>query len=57
MGITTTHLRDGRHSIPLRIARGHFATSNFHVNCYLDMTYTKHRLEEAKEAAKEREPG
>ncbi len=59
MGITTTHLRDGRHSIPLRIARGHFATSNFHVNCYLDMTYTKHRLEEAQEAAKEagREPG
>ena len=49
MGITTTHLRDGRHSIPLRIARGHFATSNFHVNCYLDMTYTKHRLEEATE--------
>ena len=53
MGITTTHLRDGKHSIPLRIARGHFATSNFHVNCYLDMTYTKHRLEEAQEAAKE----
>ena len=53
MGISITHLRDGAHSIPLRIARGHFATSNCHVNCYIDMTYTKHRLEEAKEAAKE----
>ena len=53
MSISITHLRDGAHNIPLRIARGHFATSNCHVNCYIDMTYTKHRLEEAKEAAKE----
>ncbi len=53
MAISTTHLRNEAHKIPLRIARGHFAASNCHVNYYLDMTYTKHRLEEAKEAAKE----
>ena len=53
MAISITHLRNEAHNIPLRIARGHFATSNCHVNYYIDMTYTKHRLEEAKEAAKE----
>ena len=53
MGISTSHLREEAHSIPLRIARGHFATNNCHVNYYIDMTYTKHRLAEAREAAKE----
>ena len=51
MAISITHLRNEAHRIPLRIAKGHFATSNCHVNTYIDMTYTKHRLEEAKEAA------
>ena len=37
----------------LRIAKGHFATNRCHVNYYVDMTYTKHRLAEAHEAAKE----
>ena len=53
MGISTSHLWEEAHSIPLRIAKGHFATKNCHVNYYLDMTYTKHRLGEAREAAKE----
>ena len=53
MAITTSHVRDAEHNIPLRIAKGHFATSNCHVNYYIDMTYTKHRLEEASQAAKE----
>ncbi len=53
MAMSITHLRNEAHNIPLRIARGHFATSNCHVNYYIDMTYTKHRLEEAKEAARE----
>lgn len=53
MAISTSHLREEKHNIPLRIAKGHFATSNCHVNYYIDMTYTKHRLAEAKEAAKE----
>ena len=38
-------------NIPLRIAQGHFATSHSHLNRYIDMTMTKHRLSEAREAA------
>ncbi len=53
MAISTFHLRNEAHKIPLRISKGHFATSNCHMNYYLDMTYTNHRLEEAKDAAKE----
>ena len=53
MGISTSHLREETHNIPLRIAKGHFATNRCHVNYYVDMTYTKHRLAEAHEAARE----
>ncbi len=53
MGVSTSHLQAEHRRIPLRIARGHFATNNCHVNYYLDMTYTKHRLAEAREAARE----
>ena len=38
-------------NIPLRLARGHFATSHIHLNYYIDLTMTKHRLSEAREAA------
>jgi len=38
-------------NVPLRIAQGHFATSHSHLNYYIDMTMTKHRLSEAREAA------
>ena len=53
MGVSTSHVRDEISRIPLRIAKGHFATSSCHVNYYIDMTYTKHRLAEAREAARE----
>ncbi len=39
-------------SLKLRVVKGHFATSHSHVNYYVDLTYTKHRLSEAKEAAR-----
>ena len=37
--------------VPLRVARGHFATNHSHINYYIDLTMTKHRLSEAREAA------
>ena len=40
-------------SLSLRVARGHFATSHSHINYYIDLTMTKHRLSEAREAAQE----
>ncbi|MBQ9265204.1 MAG: phosphoribosyltransferase [Clostridia bacterium] len=42
--VSTSNLR-------LRVARGHFATSHSHINYYIDLTMTKHRLSEAREAA------
>ena len=39
--------------LPLRVARGHFATSHSHINYYIDLTMTKHRLSEAREAAQQ----
>ena len=38
-------------ALQLRVARGHFATSHSHINYYIDLTMTKHRLSEAREAA------
>ncbi|MBQ8536026.1 MAG: orotate phosphoribosyltransferase [Clostridia bacterium] len=38
-------------NVPLRLAMGHFATSHSHINYYIDLTMTKHRLSEAREAA------
>jgi len=40
-------------SIPLRAARGHFATNHSHTNYYIDLTMTKYRLSEARKAAAE----
>ena len=39
--------------VPLRVARGHFATNHSHINYYIDITYNKTRLSEAKATAKE----
>lgn len=36
---------------PLRMARGHFATSHSHLNYYIDFTMSKHRLSEARKGA------
>ena len=41
-----------RGNVPLRIARGHFATNHSHINYYIDITYQKTRLSEAKAVAK-----
>ena len=40
-------------NLSLRVAHGHFATSHSHINYYIDLTMTKHRLSEAREAAVE----
>jgi len=42
-----------RGKAPLRYARGHFATNHSHINYYIDITYQKTRLSEAKDSAKE----
>ena len=36
---------------PLRVARGHFATNHSHINYYIDITYNKTRLSEARATA------
>ena len=41
-----------REGAPLRYARGHFATNHSHINYYIDITYQKTRLSEAKAVAK-----
>ena len=42
-----------RGNVPLRVARGHFATNHSHINYYVDLTYPKTRLSEAQAVAKE----
>ena len=39
-------------SLPLRVAKGHFATSHSHINYYVDLAIPKYRLSEAREAAR-----
>ena len=53
MVIPTEHFRSEYSEVPLRIAKGHFATSHSHINYFIDMTFTKHRLAEARQAARE----
>lgn len=50
--IEITQLPITRGNIPLRIARGHFATSHSHINYYIDIAKQKSRLSEAKAVAK-----
>ena len=42
-----------RGKVPLRTAQGHFATNHSHINYYIDITYQKTRLSEAKDSAYE----
>ena len=49
--IELVHLPVRRGNVPLRIARGHFATNHSHINYYIDITYQKTRLSEAKDSA------
>jgi len=50
IGIATLPIRHG--NVPLRIARGHFATNHSHINYYIDVSYQKTRLSEAADVAK-----
>lgn len=40
-------------NVPLRVAKGHFATNHSHINYYIDITYQKTRLSEAKAVARQ----
>ena len=49
--IQFNQLERRRGNVALRIARGHFATNHSHINYYIDITYQKTRLSEAKASA------
>ena len=49
--IELMNLSHRRGNVPLRIARGHFATNHSHINYYIDITYHKTRVSEAKASA------
>lgn len=49
--ITTLPVKHG--DVPLRVARGHFATNHSHINYYIDITGQKTRLNEAQSVAKQ----
>ena len=51
--IEIKHLPVQKGKVPLRVAHGHFATNHSHINYYIDITYHKTRLSEAKDTAKE----
>ncbi|MBQ8797686.1 MAG: orotate phosphoribosyltransferase [Oscillospiraceae bacterium] len=40
-------------NVALRYAKGHFATNHSHINYYIDITYQKTRLSEAKDTARQ----
>ena len=42
-----------RGNVPLRVARGHFATNHSHINYYIDITFPKTRLSEAQAVAQQ----
>ena len=50
--IEITNLPIVRGKVPLRVARGHFATSHSHINYFIDIAKQKSRLSEAKAVAK-----
>jgi orotate phosphoribosyltransferase len=49
----TLKLKTKKSNLYLRVAKGHFATSNCHSNYYIDVAAQKSRLSEAKAVAKE----
>ena len=49
--IEITNLPVRRGKVPLRVAHGHFATYHSHINYYIDITYQKTRLSEARDSA------
>ena len=54
--IKLTEIQKRPGSAPLRYATGHFATNHSHINYYVDITYQKTRLSEAKAVARELMP-
>lgn len=42
-----------RGNVPFRVARGHFATNHSHINYYIDISFQKTRLSEAKDVARQ----
>ena len=50
--IKLMEMRTQYSGVPLRYAQGHFATNHSHINYYVDITYQKTRLSEAKAVAK-----
>lgn len=40
-------------NVPLRVSRGHFATNHSHINYYIDITFQKTRLNEARDIARD----
>ena len=53
MAIQIVEIPNHKNKVRLRVAHGHFATSHSHINYYIDLTMTKHRLSEARIAAEE----
>lgn len=51
--ITLMKMPIRRGNAPLRIAHGHFATNHSHINYYVDITYQKTRLSEARDSAQQ----
>lgn len=51
--IQLTQLSVRRGNAPLRYARGHFATNHSHINYYIDITFQKTRLSEARDSARQ----
>ncbi len=49
----TMELPVRRGNVPLKVARGHFATNHSHINYYIDITNQKIRLADAKAVAAE----
>ena len=45
------NLEQRRGNVPLRVAKGHFATNHSHINYYIDVSFHKTRLSEAKATA------
>ena len=49
--VNATKIRTKHRNLFLRVSKGHFATSHSHINYYIDITYQKTRLSEAKDIA------
>ena len=51
MAIRLIETRTNNSNVPMRLAMGHFATNHSHINYYIDITYQKTRISEAKDSA------